>query len=101
MHMLNAPLDNERALVRLWDEYDLAKDAESDTYSDSTGGDGAPFPVYGAVMEGLESYVELESDSDEFDMITSDADVAIERAKVLPEYVLQKQDDNAKATTFR
>ena len=30
---------------------------------------------------------------DEFDMITSNANVAIERARVLPEYVLQDQDD--------
>ena len=74
-------------------EYDLAKDAESDTVSDSTGGDGASFPVHWAVMEGLESDVELESDGDEFDRITSDGDVAIERARVLPEYVLQDQDD--------
>ena len=53
IRMSNAPIDNERALARLWDEYDLAKDAESDTDSDSTWGDGAPFPVHGAVMEGL------------------------------------------------
>ena len=53
LRMLNAPLDNERALARLWDEYDLPKDAESDTDSDSTWDDGAPFPVHGAVMEGL------------------------------------------------
>ena len=46
IRMLNAPIDKERALARLWDEYDLAKDAESDTGSDSTGGDGAPFPGY-------------------------------------------------------
>ena len=46
--MSNAPIDNERALARLWDEYDLAKDAESDIDSDSTWGDGAPFPVHGA-----------------------------------------------------
>ena len=51
--MSNAPIDNERALARLWDEYDLAKDAESDTDSDSTWDDGAPFQVHGAVMEGL------------------------------------------------
>ena len=31
-------------------------------------------------------------------MITSDADVAIERGKVLPVYVLKDQDDIAKAT---
>ena len=59
IRMSNAPIDNERALARLWDEYDLAKDAESDTVhdhvtdSDSTWGDGAPFPVHGAVMQGL------------------------------------------------
>ena len=47
------PIDNKRALARLWDEYDLAKDAENDTDSNSTGGDGVPFPVHGAVMEGL------------------------------------------------
>ena len=29
IRMSNAPIDNERALARLWDEYDLAKDAES------------------------------------------------------------------------
>ena len=46
IRMLNAPIDKERALARLWGEYDLAKDAESDTGSDSTGGDGAPFPGY-------------------------------------------------------
>ena len=40
IRMLNAPIDNKRALARLWDEYDLAKDAESDTDSNSTGGDG-------------------------------------------------------------
>ena len=34
-------------------------------------------------------------------MITSDADVAIERGKVLPVYVLKDQDDIAKATAFR
>ena len=44
IRMLNAPIDKERALARLWGEYDLAKDAE--TGSDSTGGDGAPFPGY-------------------------------------------------------
>ena len=49
---LNAPIDNERALARLWDEYDLAKDAESDTDSDSTWGDGAPFPVHGWSCHG-------------------------------------------------
>ena len=87
--------------MRLWGEYDLVKDTESYTDSDWTVGDGAPFPVHGAVMEGLESDVKLDSDSDEFDMITSDADVAIERAKVLPENVLQDQDDIAKATAFR
>ena len=46
IRMLNGPIDKERALARLWGEYDLAKDAESDTDSDSTGGDGAPFPGY-------------------------------------------------------
>ena len=58
--MSNAPIDNERALARLWDEYDLAKDAESDTDSDSTWGDAdamgmVPLSRYmdGAVMEGL------------------------------------------------
>ena len=34
-------------------------------------------------------------------MITSNADVAIERGKVLPVYVLKDQDDIAKATAFR
>ena len=46
IRMLNGPIDKERALARSWGEYDLAKDAESDTDSDSTGGDGAPFPGY-------------------------------------------------------
>ena len=34
-------------------------------------------------------------------MITSDADVAIERGKVLPVYVLKDQDDIARGTAFR
>jgi len=45
--------------------------------------------------------VEFESDVDEFDMITSDADIAIERGKVLSVYMLKDQDDIAKATAFR
>ena len=53
IRMLNVPIDNELAVARLWDEYDQPKDAESDTDSDSTGCDGAPFPAHGAVMEGL------------------------------------------------
>ena len=37
----------------------------------------------------------------EFDMLTSDIDVAIERALALPEFVLPEEDDIVKATTFR
>ena len=50
IRMSNAPIDNERALARLWDEYDLAKDVESDTDSDSTWGDA---------MVPLSRYMEL------------------------------------------
>ena len=53
IRMSNAPIDNERALARLWDEYDLAKDAEGDTDSDSTWGDGVPFPVRWSCHGGI------------------------------------------------
>ncbi|KAI0211114.1 hypothetical protein LSAT2_004069, partial [Lamellibrachia satsuma] len=42
-----------------------------------------------------------EDDVDEFNMLTTDMDAAIERAVALPEYVLPEQDDILKATAFR
>ena len=37
----------------------------------------------------------------EFDMLTSNVDLAIERAVALPEFVSLKEDDIIKATAFR
>ena len=42
-----------------------------------------------------------EGDVDQFNMLTTDMDTAIERAVALPEYVLPDQDDILKATAFR
>ena len=44
--------------------------------------------------DGIQSY-------GEFDMLATDIDVAIERASVLPEYVMQEKDDILKASSFR
>ena len=38
---------------------------------------------------------------DEFDRLATDIDVAIDRASVLPEYVVQEKDDILKASSFR
>ena len=42
-----------------------------------------------------------EGDVDEFNMLTTDMDAAIERAMALPDYVLPEQDDILKANAFR
>lgn len=98
LRVLNAPVDDESALARLWKEYTLSHvedSSEADSDIDSESIDDAP----GAVTEGAD--IELEADGDEFDMLRSDVDVAVERAMALPEYVLQEQEDIVKATAFR
>lgn len=96
LRVLNAPVDDESALAQLWEEYTLSHvDESSDSDSESTEEDDASGP--GADTEGTDTEV----DDDEFDMLRSDLDVAIERAVVLPEYVLQEQDDILKAAAFR
>ena len=46
------------------------------------------------VTDGIQSY-------DEFDMLSTDIDIAIERAAVLPAYVMQEKYDILKASSFR
>ena len=38
---------------------------------------------------------------DEFDMLATDIDVAMARAAILPEYVLEEKEDIRKASLFR
>ena len=101
LRVLNAPVDDdESALAQLWEEYTLSHvDESSDSDSESTEEDDASGPGAGAGAdtEGADTEV----DDDEFDMLRSDLDVAIERAVALPEYVLQEQDDILKAAAFR
>ena len=42
-----------------------------------------------------------EGDVDEFNMLTTDIDAAIDWVVALPEYVLPEQDDILKSTAFR
>jgi hypothetical protein len=65
--MLNAPIDNERALARLWDEImnTIWRKTLKVTLTAirqvamAPLSRGVPFPVHGAVMEELESDVDV------------------------------------------
>ncbi len=106
LRLLNSPIGDDAALAQLWDEYEfnldepddnVVSDAESDTDSDvidsepeemATDTDGVPV-------------IDRGDDDTEFDMRRNDMDEAIERAVALPEFVLSKEDDIAKAAAFR
>ncbi|KAI0238436.1 hypothetical protein LSAT2_010849 [Lamellibrachia satsuma] len=69
--------------------------SDSDTESDS---EAIPVPDSVRDTEGSEG------DVDEFNMLTTDMDAAIERAVAVPEFVLPEQDNillKGKATAFR
>ena len=97
LRLLNAPVDDDAALARLWEDYEFSNvdesddsDSGSETFADSDmPGTSSDIPATEGVGET------------EFDMLTSDIDVAIERAVALPEFVLPKEDDIVKATAFR
>ena len=100
MRWLNAPIEEYDAFERLWEEHtlsDVDESSDSDTESDSEATEDGAIPVPDSVRhtEGNEG------DVDEFNMLTTDMDAAIERAVALPEYVLPEQDDILKATAFR
>ena len=94
------------AFERLWEEYtlsDVDESSDSDTEADreATEGEGGAIPVLDSVRDTEGS----EGDVDEFNMLTIDMDPTIERAVVLPGYVLPEQDDilngNANTTAFK
>ena len=95
LHVLNAPGDDESALARLWEDFamrgiDEDSDGDSQTRSDTDSGDDATQ----AGNDGVQS-------DDEFDMLATDIDVAMARAAILPEYVLEEKEDIQKASLFR
>ena len=94
---VNAPGDDESALSRLWEDYamrgiDEDSDGDSQTQSDTDSDSGDDATQAGT--DGVQS-------DDEFDMLATDIDVAMERAAILPEYVLEEKDDIRKASLFR
>ena len=101
MRWLNAPIEDDDAFERLWEEHtpsDVDESSDSDTESDSEATEaGGAIPVHDRVRdtEGSDGNV------DEFNMLTTDMDTAIERAVALPEYFLPEQDDILNATSFR
>ena len=87
MRWLNAPIEEDDAFERLWEEHtlsDVDESSDSDTESDSEATEDGAIPVPDSVRHTEGS----EGDVDEFNMLTTDMDAAIERAVALPEYVL-------------
>ena len=100
MRWLNAPIEEDDAFERLWEEHtlsDVDESCDSDTESDSDATEGSAIPVPDSVHHTEGS----EGDVDEFNMLTTDMDAAIKRAVALPEFVLPEQDNILKATAFR
>ena len=100
MRWLNAPIEEDDTFERLCEEHtqsDVDESSDSDTESDSDATERSAIPVPDSVRHTEGS----EGDVDEFNMLTTDMDAAIERAVALPEYVLPEQDDILKATAFR
>ena len=96
---LNAPIEDDGAFERLSEEYTLSgvdESSDNDTESDCEATEGGAIPVPDSVRDTEGS----EGDVAEFNMLTTDLDVTIERAVALPEYVLPEQDDILKATAF-
>ena len=109
---IHRPIGDDAALAQLWDEYEVdidepddsvVSDTESDTDSDveveemATGSGADVVPV----NEDVVPVNEEGDDETEFDMRRNDMDAAIERAVALPEFVLSREDDIAKAAAFR
>ena len=91
LRVLNAPVDDENALARMWEEYAMAGVDES---SDSQ------WRWQSQWQRGRYSGWQLGTDGvqsdDKFDMLASDRYVDIEQAVFLLECLIQEKDDSLK-----
>ena len=93
LRVLNAPVDDESALARMWEEYAmLGVDESSDSHT---------LTVTVTARSGWQLGTGGVQSDYKFDMLASDRYVEIEQTVVLLEYVIQEKDDSLKASSFR
>ena len=91
LRVLNAPVDDESALARMWEEYAMSGvDESSDSHTLTV-----------TARSGWQLGTDGVQSDDKFDMLASDRYVEIEQAVALLECVIQEKDDSLKASSFR
>ena len=89
LRVLNAPVDDESALARMWEEYAMSGVDESSDSQWRWQWQRGRYSGWQLGTDGVQS-------DDKFDMLASDRYVDIEQAVFLLECVIQEKDDSLK-----